>query len=374
MKLFLAFILILQMSVVFAKTAKKSYRQKASVAKKTAKKDHKKKKKTTRRRLSKKTRKMKGRKIAKKSKRIKKSKVATPSKKKAVSTANLVYKKPNFRKHTEKLNFNYFTQFLGPSLDSRYQSGATYNRFKTGQDFKGDPLDATGSHQMFHAITLGYNIAPDYNLSFGYTFQEDINKDIRYKDSWGQTAIRNKQVSDNNKRINLLVRNVVNNKNFFINTNYFYELSSTINSVYQDMEYGLGFEPTVGFYHGNTGFSSGFFFSVQRNFFKENEILFEGNLFPTRYQTMLVQFNPYLNYRLSDYITLQSSLMFDWDKRGDQINDFGQFNANMDDVGRFGVSFNVDYGITAGTFFEFGLEDAGIAKTAIGATLNVTLF
>ena len=41
---------------------------------------------------------------------------------------------PKFRKYTENLSFNYSLQFLGPSLSNDYQDGATYNRFKTGQD------------------------------------------------------------------------------------------------------------------------------------------------------------------------------------------------------------------------------------------------
>ena len=46
----------------------------------------------------------------------------------------------------------------------------------------------------------------------------------------------------------------------------------------------------------------------------------------------------------------------------------------MDDVGRLGVDVQVDYGVTAGTFIEFALEQASLSRTAIGATLNVNLF
>ena len=58
-------------------------------------------------------------------------------KKQSIPTARIETKpsKPAFRKYTEKLSFNYFAQFLGPSLSSDYQPGATYNRFKTGQDY-----------------------------------------------------------------------------------------------------------------------------------------------------------------------------------------------------------------------------------------------
>ena len=71
---------------------------------------------------------------------------------------------------------------------------------------------------------------------------------------------------------------------------------------------------------------------------------------------------------------LRSSIAFDWDQRGDQVENLSNFNKNMDDVGRIGVDVNIDYGVTAGTFLEFALEDASIDRTAIGATLNVNLF
>lgn len=283
-------------------------------------------------------------------------------------------KKAKFRQYTEKVYFNYFARFLGPSLSPEYQNGATYNRFKTGQDFKGDDIDATGSHQMFQSITLGYNIARDYKLSYGYTFQDDLNNDIKYKDSWGQTQTYSKGVSDNNKRINLSVYNVVNNDYFYINTNYFYEISSTINSVYQDMDYGLGFEPSIGFYNNNSALYTGMGLLIQRNYYKNNEILFEGNIYPTRYQTLLVQMSPYLSYKYDDYITLKSKLTFDWDKRGNQIDNTHEFNKNMDDTGEIGVDVLIDYGVTAGGFIEFALEEPELKKTAVGANLSISLF
>ncbi|MBD65772.1 MAG: hypothetical protein CME62_11230 [Halobacteriovoraceae bacterium] len=294
-----------------------------------------------------------------------------------VNTAQNNKKKkiPAFRKYTEKIYFNYFLQFLGPSLSPEYQNGATYNRFKTGQDFKGDELDYIGSHQLFHAITIGYKISHNVLINYGYTFQDDINKGIRYTDSFGDTQKRDKGVSDNNKRINLTVFNLVNNDYFYINNNFFYEISSTINSgVVQDMEYGLGIEPSINFYHDHAPLSTGVIFLIQRNYFKNNEVTFEGNTFPTRYQTLLAQFAPYLNYRIDDYWQFKSSLIFDWDQRGDQVQSTEEFNKNMNDVGRVGLDVLIDYGVVAGTFLEFALEDPHLKKTALGATLNFSLF
>lgn len=291
-------------------------------------------------------------------------------------------KKPTFRKYTERLNFNYFAQYLGPSLSSDYQTGATYNRFKTGQDYKGDQLDATASHQMFHSITLGYQLAKDYNLSFGYTFQDDLNSDIKYRskneDGSYSEFIRLKGVSDNNKRMNLFVSNIYSNKYFTINANNFFEFASTFNSEGNDMDYGLGFQPSINFNTGIRGFYTGVTSSIQRNYFKQQEFFQKcGDAdckYPTRYQTLLAEVGAYANYSLSDYIMLRSSIAFDWDQRGNQVETFSEFNKNMDDVGRIGIDVNIDYGVTAGTFLEFALENAALDRSAIGATLNVNLF
>lgn len=290
--------------------------------------------------------------------------------------------KPTFRKYTEKLNFNYFAQYLGPSLSSDYQSGATYNRFKTGQDYKGDALDSTASHQMFHSITLGYQLAKDYNLSFGYTFQDDLNSDIKYQqkneDGSYTELTRFKGVSDNNKRANLFISNIYSNKYFTINANHFFEFASTFSSEGNDMDYGLGFQPSININTGVRGFYTGFTSSIQRNYFRKQEFFQKcGDTncrYPTRYQTLLAEVGAFANYSLNDYVLLRSSIAFDWDQRGDQVESFSSFNKNMDDVGRVGVDVNIDYGVTAGTFLEFALEDASIDRTAIGATLNVNLF
>ena len=290
--------------------------------------------------------------------------------------------KPAFRKYTEKLSFNYFTQFLGPSLSSDYQPGATYNRFKTGQDYKGDALDSTASHQMFHSITMGYQISKNISASFGYTFQEDLNSDIKYKskneDGSYSEFTRFKGVSDNNKRFNLFVGNIYANRYITINANHFFEFASTFNSEGNDMNYGLGFQPSVNFNTGIKGFYTGVTSSIQRNYFKRQEFYQKcGDTdcrYPTRYQTLLAELGAFANYSLNDYVMLKSSVAFDWDKRGDQVETFGEFNQNMDDVGRIGIDVIVDYGVTAGTFLEFGLEQASLSRSAIGATLNVNLF
>lgn len=296
--------------------------------------------------------------------------------------------KPAFREYTEKINFNYFVQFLGPSLSQNYQQGATFNRFKTGQDWKGDEMDATGSHQMFHAVSIGYRLSQNLNLFYGYTFQDDINKDITYRvknlDGSFTEYERPKGVSDNNKRLNLQVGNIINNEYIYFGNTFFYEFASTVSSESEDREYGLGMMPTLTFSNGIRGLYTGINGLIQRNYFKRQQYdttcinSFTGTSYtcpiPTRYQTLLVEISPYVNYALNDYITLRSQLTFDWDQQGDQVDSTAEYNKNMADVGRLGVDFNIDYGVVAGTFIEFGLEEASLDKTAIGATLSLSLY
>ncbi len=294
-------------------------------------------------------------------------------------TSSLNYNN-SVQKHASKISFNYFAQYLGPSLDSNYQDGATYNRFKTGQDWKNDENDSTASTQLFHAITLGYQVNQRIKISYGYSFQEELNDKIEYQsknlDGSYTTSERAKGISDNNKRVNVYVRNHVSNKYLYINANYFYELPSTSTSTGQDMNYGLGFEPSFNFYTNTPGLYTGITTSIQRNYYKRQQYdTLCGTTtckYPVKYQTLLFQLGAYLNYQVSDKTTLTSSLSFDWDQDGDQI-ETNEFNKNMHDVARVGARFQLLSNMNAGTFFEFAIEDPSIHKSALGATVSINL-
>ena len=276
-------------------------------------------------------------------------------------------------------NFYYGLQYIGPSLDTSAQEGATYNRFKTGQDYKNDNISGIASTQLYHTTKLGYYINPTYSVSYTYTFQEELNDEIEYegKDFSGntQTYLRYKGISDNNKRINLQVNNIINNKTFYFGSTFFYELPSTVGSERNDMYYGVGIAPSVGFYSDVAGLSYGFSGEIQRDFYKKQEYFaYETDVYPTRYQTLKVNFNPYLNYQLNDVVTLKSSLNFDWDKKGDEINDIKKFNANMDDVVNVGASYNIDFGVNAGTSLQASITDPRIENTTILLDLGITVY
>jgi len=289
---------------------------------------------------------------------------------------------PKFRKYTENFFFNYGMQYLGPSLSGDYQDGATYNRFKTGQSWNGTEEDATGSYQIYHTSAFGYNINQNLKLSYTYTFQDDVNDKIKYKsyntDGSYSEYERSKGVSDNNKRLNLYVMNIYSNKDMYLSSNFFYEFPSTNTSTYEEREYGLGFEPTIGFNHSNSSLSTSLSASIQRNYFKQQEYYQKCGSsdcpIATRYQTLLVSISGNLNYYLNDYLQFKSSLTFDWDQKGDEVKSTEKYNKNMHDVARVGLDLLIDYGVSAGTFLEFGIEDAGLDKTAIGFNLNLNLY
>lgn len=290
---------------------------------------------------------------------------------------------PAMKRIGNDLSFSYYAQFLGPSLGGDYQSGATYNRFNTGQDYKGDPLDATGSYQIFHALTIGYQLSTNTKLYYGYTFQDDINEGIKYRtknfDGSYSEWERGKGPSDNNKRMGVTFFNVINNDYVGLSLNTFYEFPSTLGSVNSDMSYGLGIAPTLSIKSNIAGLSYGISGEIQRNFYEDQEYytrFSDGtrNNIPTRHQTLLINISPYLNYIISDLVTFRTALQFDWDQRGDQVNTFEDYNKNLDDIAKIGLGFNMGSGISTGIYLDIAIEDPSIEKTALGASVNFNVF
>lgn len=289
---------------------------------------------------------------------------------------------PALKKLGNDLSFSYGVQFLGPSLGGDRQSGATYNRFKTGQDWKGDAQDATGSYQFFHALQLGYQLNTNTKIYYGYTFQDDINDDIEYQetnlDGSTTTKTRNKGISDNNKRIGATFFNVINNDYVGVRLTAFYEFASTVGSDGKDMDYGLGIAPSLFFKSSISGLAYGVSAEIQRNFYKRQEYdpgYCNGPCpIQTKHQTLLINVNPYVNYMLSDITTVGATLQFDWDQKGDEVESFEVYNKNMDDILKLTTSFNLAPGINTGLFLDIAIEDPAPEKTALGLTANFNVF
>lgn len=281
----------------------------------------------------------------------------------------------------EKFRFSYYLKYLGPSLSDTYQSGATYHRSSTGQDWKGDALDATNSTQLYHSLTFGYQASRNVKISYGYTFQDKLNKDINYRsknlDGSYSTYKRTKGVSDNNKRLNAFVTNLHSSNFGFLIANFFYEFPSTKTSLGNEMNYGIGFQPTYIIYTNTPGLFTGISASFQRNYYKNQQFdTMCGEVkckYPTRYRTAKVSLSPYMNYMINDKITVKSKLDFDWDKQGDQVKNLHEFNKNMDDIATIGLQYNFDRSMYIGTYIDMGLENFNMGKTALGANFYIAL-
>ena len=304
------------------------------------------------------------------------------TKKAAPSRMYQTLEQPALRRLGNDLSFSYGVEFLGPSLSNQRQDGSTYNRFKTGQDWKGDDQDATGSHQFYHSLTLGYQLSQNTKIYYAYTFQDDINDGIEYEttnlDGSTSTWERDKGVSDNNKRIGATFFNVINNDYIGFSMTTFYEFASTVGSDNKDMDYGLGIAPSLFFKSSTPGLSYGVSAEIQRNFYKKQEYYSkcgsEDCPIATKHQTMLISVSPYVSYMLSDITTVSSTLKFDWDQKGDEVEDFDVYNDNMDDIVKLGMSFNLAPGITTGLFLDIALEDPNTEKTALGLNANFNIF
>ena len=281
--------------------------------------------------------------------------------------------------------FNYFVKYLGSSLSPDMQEGSTFNRFKTGQDAKGDEQDFRGAHQTFQSFKLGYNITNDINLNFTHTFQYDENNDVEYEyvgwDGKTYTDKRTPGNSYNNQRVNLSIKNIINNKTLYLNTNVYYEIPSTEGSQDNEMLYGAGLSTTLGFYSNVPGLSYGLRTMLERDVYPDDEFYPDwckqapyscDGVIPNRRQTTRVGVGSWLGYMVNDDYSISASVDFDWDQDGDQVRTF-EFNPNMDDIASFSVNYRVNSNITVAGGVEASITRVELDRTALFGTLNLSL-
>lgn len=281
------------------------------------------------------------------------------------------------RKTLSKFKFNYFAKYLGPSLSNDMQSGSTFNRFSTGQDFMDNDTDYKNSHQVFQSFALGYRLTNNLTLSYSYTFQDNLNNGIEYTDSvTGKSFERDTERSYNNQRVGLFATNLYSNSMFFINSGFFYELPTTETSKNSDMQYGLGIQPTIGFYTSTPGLSMGLNASIERYFYPDDQFVPEWCSFncddpknQVRRQKLIASVTPFVSYMLTDKTTLRSTLVFDWDQDGDS----NSLRSNLDDIATLGADYRVFNNLTVGAGVEASLVDTSLKKTAVVGSLNVSI-
>ena len=279
-----------------------------------------------------------------------------------------------------KAELSYGVTYLGPSLADDYQSGATYNRYNTGQDFKGDNTDYKSSNQVYQSFSLGYRLSNNYKLSYGFTFQNDLNKGIEYDvyNADGSTFATNERTqgySANNQRLNLLMTNMYGNKYGFLMANLYYERATTEVSKSQDMNYAIGFQPTIGLYTGITSLIQSLSASFARTYYKNQEFDFSCGTATchTAYRTFEVSLSYRASYYFSDKLKLNTAVIFDWDKKGNQVNNSSEFNHNMDNIVELGPSYQYDRQLSFGGKLQAALTDPRIDKTALILNFNIRL-
>jgi hypothetical protein len=297
--------------------------------------------------------------------------------------------KPSLLKETiSKFVFNYYVQYIGPSLSDRYQEGATYNRFNGGTDTNGERLDATGSTQVFQSFKLGYKLPKNLILSYGLTYQDNLNEDVSYRFNGGGQGVRPYGRSFNNHRVSLWIPGVYSNNSASLSINTFVERPTTEGSINSDMRYGLGIQPTLTIYSKVPGLFHGINASVQRDYYKENETSavhpdwckqpgFTCNgvdkIPGAKRTTLFATVGGYLQYMVADKTTLKSSIEFDWSQAGDDVKSTERFGNNLDDVGSLSVAYRIMRQVAVEAGVNFALEDASVDKTSIFGSLDITL-
>ena len=185
-----------------------------------------------------------------------------------------------------------------------------------------------------------------------------------------------KGYSDNNHRISYW-KPLYSNNAFFISASIYYEIPTTRSSRDADMQFGTGIQPTLGFFTNNPHIMTGMNFSFERDFYRNNEVdvYFDDGTkspYPTKYQTARFTFSPYFNYALTDKTTLKSSLVFDWDQKGNEVGSM-KFNNNMVDIMVLGAGHRFTNNIAADIFVEAAIEKMSLNRSAVGASLTLSL-
>lgn len=280
----------------------------------------------------------------------------------------------------KNFTFNYYAKYLGPSLGSGHKNGETFDRYNSGQNYMGGDIEPTGSYEVYQSFRLGYKLKNNAVLSYGVTFQEDMNNAeaksySKDKSSHFMNSYK-KGYSDNNHRLSYWTP-IYSNNSFFISGSVYYEMPTTKGSQESDMRFGTGFQPTIGFFTSNPNIMTGFNLSFERDFYKKNEkpVYFSDgsrSKYNQKYQVARASVSPYFNYILSDALTFKSSLSFDWDQQGNQADTLN-FNNNMVDIATVGLGYRFTKNLSTDLFVEASLNEMSLNRTAVGLAMTLSI-
>lgn len=265
---------------------------------------------------------------------------------------------------SQNLSFTYYFSFLGPSAGLGY--GETYNLFRNGK----------APYQMLHTGNLAYKLNPEWTVGFTLAGVNDVTERAKTGEflRFGNTPAENRMVNtyNTNEREWFNARVYVNLPTLglswgFLTTNFAVELPTSNIARRDGLKHGLVLTNALGIFTADPRWSFGFTNQIIRFQYDDPEFPpFEGATTPTRLQTMLITFGPYLNYSISEDWQLANLIALDWQKVGDQT--MSEFDNNLPHRGR--VAFNRlirnSYLTRVGFYSQFLLDPMESETTVFG--------
>lgn len=227
------------------------------------------------------------------------------------------------RRLMENTSLSYYTQFLGPTVGG--PGGQSYNVFQ----------EANTPYQNFHSVSLRYKFNNDWA----------IGASLAAVNAYGETT-----TSQQNGSKGTMLRDEFFNARAFVSipawrippgtlfTTLSYEAPTSNVAKADNMYYGGVISQSFAFNLKSLKWSSGLSWQYYRAFYSENVVPPRNGFLSYARQTTIFNAGPYLNYRFNDRWGMNSSLVFDWDQRGDQTGT-GSWNNNLPDRARMGVSY-----------------------------------
>jgi hypothetical protein len=229
------------------------------------------------------------------------------------------------RELLDNTTFNYYHQFLGPTVGSS-SGGETYNVF----------IEGRSPYQSFHAMSLRYQLPKQWAVGASLA-AVNVYGDTTTSQ---QTGIQSE----------LSARDEFFNARAFVSTpalptragtlftTISYEAPTSNFARENDMRFGWVLAQSFAFNIPSHKWTSGLNWQYYRMYYQQNVLPARNGMAPLPLQTTIFSGGPYLNYRFNDKWMMGSSIILDWDQRGGQA-DTQSFNNNLPDRARMGLSY-----------------------------------
>jgi hypothetical protein len=231
------------------------------------------------------------------------------------------------RKNT---SLSYYHQFLGPTVGG--PSGETYNVF----------VEGNSPYQSFHAAALKYTFNSDWAVGASMAAITAYGDSVVDR----KTGFENRNLRDEFYNVRLFV-SLPSLKTSLgtLFTTVSYEAPTSVVSRLDNMQYGGVLAQSFALALPSPKWTAGVAWQFYRMVFEENVQNIPANFYfngstavKIDRQTTIVSGGPYMTYRHNDNWGMNSSIIFDWDQRGDETQTT-EFNNNLPDRARLGISY-----------------------------------